>query len=87
MQFVSRQACGTVITLHKAAFIAWGVLFVIHFLAYLPRMVRSLRADWGASRRRSVPGSSLRAMLLASSLGGGVALAVAALSLIDRWHG
>jgi hypothetical protein len=77
----------TVITLHKAAFIAWGVLFVIHFLAYLPRMVRSLRADWGASRRRSVPGSSLRAMLLASSLGGGVALAVAALSLIDRWHG
>src|SRR4051794_29715618 len=67
----------TAITLHKAAFIAFGVVFVIHFLAYLPRMLRSLRADWGASRRQSVPGSSLRAMLLASSLGGGVAVAVA----------
>jgi hypothetical protein len=78
---------GTVITLHKAAFVVWSVVFGIHFLAYLPRMVRSLRADWVASRRRSVPGSSLRAMILASSLGGGVALAVVALSVINRWHG
>ena len=76
----------TLFTVHKASFIAWGVIFGIHFLAHLPRMTRSLRNDWRASRRRSVPGSSLRAMVVASSLGAGLALAFIALSLIAHWH-
>jgi hypothetical protein len=40
----------------------------------------------GVTAVRSVPGSSLRAMVVASSLGAGLALAFIALSLIDRWH-
>jgi hypothetical protein len=72
--------------IHKVSFIVWGIVFAIHFLAHLPRMVRSLRRDWGAARRYAVPGSGLRAMLVAAALGGGVALALALLSVINGWQ-
>ena len=77
----------TVLLLHKATFIIWGAAFGIHFLAYIPRVLRSLRDDWRGSRRQAVPGSSMRAMLVAASLGGGVALALAVLGTIGAWHG
>ena len=76
-----------VLLLHKALFIVWGVLFGVHFLAYLPRVVRSLRADWGTARRLQVPGSGLRGFLVACSVAGGLGLALALLSTIDVWHG
>lgn len=77
----------TALLLHKASFIVWGAVFAIHFLAYLPRVLRSLGHDWNVARRTSVPGSGLRAMLLAAALGGGVALALAVLGSITAWHG
>ena len=76
-----------VLLIHKVSFIVWGVVFGIHLLAYFPRMVRSLRADWGAARGRAVPGSGIRAMLVAASLGAGAALALSLLSVISGWHG
>jgi hypothetical protein len=78
---------GTLLLLHKASFIAFGVVFAVHFLAYAPRVARSLRTDWGAPRRDTVPGAGLRGMLLAAALGGGCALALALLSVINGWHG
>jgi hypothetical protein len=77
----------TVLFFHQLSFIVWGVVFVVHFLAYLPRVVRSLRADWGAARRHDVSGSGLRGMLIASVLGGGLVLALALLSTMEGWHG
>ncbi len=77
----------TVMFFHKLTFIVWGVVFGIHFLAYVPRVLRSLRADWTQSRRHTVPGSGWRAMLVAASLGGGLALALALLSTIQGFHG
>lgn len=76
----------TLLFLHKASFVVWGAVFGIHFLAYLPRMLHSLRADWSARRRRAVGGAGLRSMLVASALGAGVALALALLPTIDGWH-
>jgi hypothetical protein len=73
--------------LHKASFFVWGAAFAVHFLAYLPRVVRSLRSDWTASRRTSVGGSGLRLALLATSLAAGVGLGLAALSSITGWNG
>jgi hypothetical protein len=70
---------------HKASFIVWGAVFVIHLLSHLPRMLRSLRRDWTASARHEVPGAGLRAAALAGSLGGGLALALALLSVITGW--
>jgi hypothetical protein len=76
-----------VLQLHKLSFIVFGVVLAVHFLAYLPRVVRSLRADWGAARREAVPGAGLRGMFVAASLGGGAALALALLPAITGWHG
>jgi hypothetical protein len=72
--------------LHKITFIVWGVVFAIHFLAYAPRVVRSLRADWGSVRRQAVPGTGLRGLLVAASLGAGFALALSLLSVITGWQ-
>ncbi len=77
---------GTLLFLHKASFVIWGMVFGIHFLAYLPRLLRSLRGDWGAPRRRAVGGTGLRGVLITSAVGGGVALALALLPAIDAWH-
>ena len=77
----------TLLQIHKVSFIVWGVVFAVHFLAYVPRVVRSLRAGWGAARREAVPGAGLRGMLLAAALGGGCALALALLAVINAWHG
>lgn len=76
----------TLLLFHKVSFIVWGVVFGIHFLAYLPRMLRSLCDDWSARRRRAIPGAGVRATLIASVLGAGVALALALLPTIDGWQ-
>ena len=52
---------GLLLTIHKLSFIVFGVLFAVHLLAYLPRVVRSLRSDWTTARRRAVPGAGARA--------------------------
>jgi hypothetical protein len=69
----------TALTIHKLSFIMFGVVLAVHFLAYIPRVVRSLRADWGAARSRTVPGTGARAMLVSAAIGGGAALAFALL--------
>lgn len=78
---------GTILTIHKLSFIVFGVLLAVHLLAYVPRVARSLRADWGAARRDAVPGASARAMLLAAAIGGGAALALSLLPTIHAYGG
>jgi hypothetical protein len=72
---------------HKLFFFVWGALFLIHFLAYAPAVLRSLRTDWSAARRHAVPGSGIRGILVAASLGAGTALSLSLLSTIGGWHG
>jgi hypothetical protein len=76
----------TLLQIHQTSFVVWLVVFVPHLLWYAPRAVRSLLGDWRGARRIAVPGSGLRAMLLAASVGGGAALAVALLPTIDMWR-
>lgn len=70
--------------LHKVAFIVWGACFAVHFLWYVPHAWRVI-----GERRRSgtVPGAMARGLLVSASLGGGLALALALLSLIEAWRG
>jgi hypothetical protein len=76
-----------VLLLHKVVFFIWGAVFLIHLLVYLPHMVRSLGVDWGSIRRRAVPGSGIRGLLVAASIGGGLVLALGLLDTISAWHG
>jgi hypothetical protein len=75
------------LTVHQASVIVWSAVFAGHFLSYLPRLLTSLRTDWRAARRDQVPGSELRAMLVAGSLGAGIALALVLLPLVTGWQG
>jgi len=75
---------GTLLEVHKVSFIVWGVLFGVHFLAYVPQVVRSLPDAWSRARRPA--GAGLRGMLLAASAGGGVALGLALLPTITSWR-
>jgi hypothetical protein len=72
--------------LYKATFVVWGAAFGVHFLVYLPRMLRSLRDDWSARRRRAVGGAGLRVTLVGSAFGSGLVLALALLPTIDAWQ-
>jgi hypothetical protein len=77
----------TLFTLHKISSIVWSGFFVVHFLVYVPRVLRSLRDDWTPAARRRVAGAQTRLALMLASIGGGVALALALLPLISGWHG
>jgi hypothetical protein len=84
---VSGRRSDLVFNLHKVSFIVWGGCFAVHFLAHLPQTVRSLRTGWTRSSRRRIAGWELRLGVLIGSVGGGLALALAVLSLITAWHG
>jgi hypothetical protein len=73
--------------IHKLFFFTWAAFFAVHFLAYLPRVLRSMRDGWSASGRERTPGGGLRATLLAATVGGGAALALALLPTVNAWHG
>ena len=68
------------VLLHKASFIVWAGVFGIHFLVYAPRVLRSV---FGSAQRP--PGSGLRGVLIAASLGAGAALAISLTSAISGW--
>jgi hypothetical protein len=72
-----------VLELHKVSFIVWGGVFAVHFLWHLPRVWRA----FAESRLDRPSGGLVRGLLVSASLGGGVTLAVALLSLIEAWHG
>jgi hypothetical protein len=76
----------TLLELHKLSFIGFGVLVVAHFVAYVPRVAGSMREDWREARRVAVPGSSLRATLVALAPGGGIALSISLLHAIHAWR-
>jgi hypothetical protein len=71
---------------HKLFFFAWAGVFAIHFLVYAPRALRSLASDWGRSSAQRAPGTGLRGMIVAASLGAGIALALTLASAISGWQ-
>jgi hypothetical protein len=76
----------SLLQIHQLSAIAWVTVFAVHFLAYTPRVVRSLATALRATRENAVPGGRARGLLVAGAIGGGVALALALLPVIDSWH-
>ncbi len=81
---VDGHKAGTLLEIHKVSFIVWAVVFGVHFLAHLPRVMRSMSSSLPTTP--SVPGTGWRGLLVMASVGGGVALALALLPAIDSWH-
>jgi hypothetical protein len=76
----------SLLQIHQLSAIAWAALFGVHFLAYIPRVVRSLAAALRATRETAVPGGGARGLLVMSATGGGVALAITLLPVIHAWR-
>jgi hypothetical protein len=70
---------GELRTLHTFCFVAWGVVIVIHVLAYLTRTLRDGTTDWRPSTAKLVGAARSRRALLAGALLAGVVLASATL--------
>lgn len=68
---------GELRTLHTYSFIAWGVLMIVHVLAYLTRVLRVGPADWRRGADHVVAGASSRRALLAGAIIAGVVVSLA----------
>jgi hypothetical protein len=70
-------------TIHTFAFLAWGVLMIVHVLAYLKRVLRDALADWRPRQR--LAGGGLRRVLVAGSLVVGLVVAGATYPVQRSW--
>ena len=81
-------AGGIVLGLHKATFAIWLVTTGAHVLAHVRKLPALVLADWRVARvprMRSVPGGSVRQILLALSIVLGAILAVATIRYATPW--
>lgn len=66
---------GQLMLIHKASFVLWFGTTTIHVLGHLGETLRHGGEDWVSRRRRDIPGSSARQLVLLGSLLLGVVLA------------
>ena len=71
---------GELRTLHTFSFVAWGVLMIVHVLAYLTRVLHDGIADWRRHAVEIVAGAGARRAVLLGTLLAGVVLALATYS-------
>jgi hypothetical protein len=77
---------GTLQKVHAISFVVWGVLMIVHVLAYLARAVRHGTADWRRRAEQIVPGARIRRALLGGALLAGVVIALATYSTQQAFH-
>jgi hypothetical protein len=68
---------GELRTLHTLSFIAWGVLMIVHILAYLTRTLRVGTADWRLHSKEVIAGVRTRQAVLIGALLAGLIIALA----------
>jgi hypothetical protein len=66
---------GSLRTLHGISFVLWGIVMIVHVLAYLSRTVRIGTEDWRRSAGQAVAGMRIRRALLAGAVLAGVIVA------------
>lgn len=77
-----QQQRGTLVGLHKIAFIVWAAAFALHTLTYIWRLPRALVRDW----QERLVGRGLRYGLVAATLALGVLFALATVPSTDHWR-
>jgi hypothetical protein len=76
---------GLLLGLHAVSFAVWGVLMLIHIVAYVARTLRLGPADWRPHAGRVVAGVRSRRALLVGALIAGVLLALATYPVQQSW--
>jgi hypothetical protein len=76
---------GVLRTVHTLSFVVWGVLMIVHVLAYLSHAVRVGLADWRRKTEKLVAGARSRRATLAVALVAGVIVALATYPAQQSW--
>lgn len=76
---------GLLLTLHVFSFGTWGVVIIVHVLAYIARTVRLGPADWLPNAEQVVAGVRSRRAAVAGSLLAGGLLALATYPAQQNW--
>jgi hypothetical protein len=76
---------GALRSVHGISFGVWGVVMIVHVLAYIPRTLRAGTEDWRRRVRASVAGARTRRGLVAGVTVIGVALALATYPAQRAW--
>ena len=76
---------GTLSGLHVASFWVWIGCLAVHVLFNGREVLGNLRAEWLARARARIAGAEVRALLVLSSILGGVLLAIALISKITGY--
>ena len=76
---------GLVLSLHAVSFVVWGVLMIVHVLAYLARTVRVGPADWRRPGELVVAGARSRRAVISGALLAGVIVALATYPVQQAW--
>lgn len=79
------QVRTTLLLVHKASFVLWFVVMVVHVLGHVVETSHLAPRDFVARTRRQVRGASLRVWLVAASLALGVVLGAAIEPRIAPW--
>jgi hypothetical protein len=76
---------GLLLSVHAVSFGVWGVLMIVHILAYLTRTLRVGPADWRRHAEQVVAGTRSRRAALGGALLAGVIVAVATYPAQQSW--
>ena len=82
---VAGHGGGLLLSLHAVSFGVWGVLLIVHVLAYLARTLRLGPADWLPHAERVVAGVRSRRAALAGALLAGAIIALATYPAQQAW--
>jgi hypothetical protein len=75
---------GLLLTAHVVSFVIWGVLMIVHVLAYLRHVLSHGVADWRPAAR-SVAGAKLRRYVVSGALAAGIVVGLATYSVQTAW--
>jgi hypothetical protein len=75
---------GLLLTAHVVSFVIWGVLMIVHVLAYLRHVLSHGVADWRPAAR-SVAGAKLRRYVVAGALAAGIVVGLGTYSVQTAW--
>jgi hypothetical protein len=82
---VSGHGGGPLLTVHRLSFIAWGVVMIVHVVAYLPRVLRVGPTDWRRNAEQVVSGARSRRAALSGALIAGIIIALATYPAQQAW--
>jgi len=83
---VAGHGGGLLLTVHAVSFAIWGVIMIVHVLAYIARTLRIGPADWLPHSDQVIAGARSRRAVLTGAVVAGVIIALATYPAQQAFH-